>query len=115
MAKRAEELYKKDVELTDYYHKTLAGGKWSQMMSQTHIGYTYWQQPREQKMPEQKTSTLPEKAEASVSVEGLNSSLELPEINAVLPQIRYFDIYNKGQKPFDFVFIKCMSKLIVVI
>ncbi|HVG42379.1 MAG TPA: hypothetical protein VM888_12270, partial [Chitinophagaceae bacterium] len=30
------------------------GGKWSHMMDQTHIGYTYWQQPPFNKMPEVK-------------------------------------------------------------
>ncbi|HSN09513.1 MAG TPA: hypothetical protein VLS85_10755, partial [Hanamia sp.] len=28
------------------------GGKWNHMMDQTHIGYTYWQQPPRNKMPE---------------------------------------------------------------
>ena len=102
LAKRSEELYKKDSLLTEYHHKVLAGGKWNHIMSQTHIGYTYWQQPRAQKMPEQKTITPLEKAEAGISVEGLNAQLELPEINTTMPQSRYFDIFNKGLKPFDF-------------
>ena len=28
-----------------YYNHTFAGGKWDHMMDQTHIGYSYWQQP----------------------------------------------------------------------
>jgi len=45
--------YIRDSMITLEYHR-LNGGKWNHMMSQTHIGYTYWQQPRENKMPEVK-------------------------------------------------------------
>lgn len=45
-----KELYEKDSLITLEYHQ-LKGGKWNHMMSQTHIGYTYWQQPAKQKMP----------------------------------------------------------------
>ena len=34
------------------YNHTLAGGKWNHMMDQTHIGYTDWQQPHTNVMPE---------------------------------------------------------------
>ncbi|WP_188558422.1 glycosyl hydrolase 115 family protein [Hymenobacter glacieicola] len=54
LAEKAKALYAKDAEITKRYH-ALAGGKWNHMMDQTHIGYTYWQQPNEQKMPEVKT------------------------------------------------------------
>ncbi|MBP6687860.1 MAG: glycosyl hydrolase 115 family protein, partial [Lacibacter sp.] len=48
-ADRAKELYKKDSFITIEYHQ-LNNGKWNHMMSQTHIGYTYWQQPPFNKM-----------------------------------------------------------------
>ncbi len=47
---RAAELYKNDSLITLAYHQ-LKNGKWNHMMSQAHIGYTYWQQPPAQKMP----------------------------------------------------------------
>ncbi|GAA3917508.1 glycosyhydrolase [Chitinophaga oryziterrae] len=50
-ADNAKELYAKDSAITGQYHR-LNNGKWNHMMSQTHIGYTYWQQPEHQKMPE---------------------------------------------------------------
>ncbi|QDV73940.1 hypothetical protein K2D_21770 [Planctomycetes bacterium K2D] len=43
--------YEYDAALTRRYHELL-NGKWNHMMAQTHIGYTYWQQPEVQKMPE---------------------------------------------------------------
>ncbi|HSU49986.1 MAG TPA: hypothetical protein VLJ41_05335, partial [Segetibacter sp.] len=51
-ADKAKALYVKDSLISNYYNDTLANGKWRHMMDQTHIGYTYWQQPLVNKMPE---------------------------------------------------------------
>jgi hypothetical protein len=56
LAEKAKALYAKDAEIKQRYH-ALASGKWNHMMDQTHIGYTYWQQPEADKMPE--VVTLP--------------------------------------------------------
>ena len=45
--------YERDSLITLEYHQ-LKNGKWNHMMDQTHIGYTYWQQPPRQRMPEVK-------------------------------------------------------------
>jgi hypothetical protein len=45
--------FRRDQALTDQYHR-LANGKWDGMMLQTHIGYTTWQEPKTQIMPEVK-------------------------------------------------------------
>ncbi len=50
-AVQVKSFYKNDSLITLEYHN-LKNGKWNHMMSQTHIGYTYWQQPATQKMPE---------------------------------------------------------------
>jgi hypothetical protein len=50
LADKAKQLYLNDSLITLQYHG-IANGKWNRMMSQTHIGYTYWQQPNVQKMP----------------------------------------------------------------
>lgn len=42
--------YETDSLISVKYHQ-LNHGKWNHMMSQTHIGYTYWQQPLTNKMP----------------------------------------------------------------
>ncbi|MFN3582569.1 glycosyl hydrolase 115 family protein [Phenylobacterium sp.] len=49
-ADQAEAAFARDAALTQAYHRA-AGGKWDGMMSQTHIGYTTWQQPDVQVMP----------------------------------------------------------------
>ncbi|MVN22527.1 glycosyl hydrolase 115 family protein [Mucilaginibacter arboris] len=50
-ADKVKALFDKDQQISNYYNDTLANGKWSHMMDQTHIGYTYWQEPRINKMP----------------------------------------------------------------
>lgn len=52
-ADKAKEHFITDSLITLEYHR-LNNGKWNHMMSQTHIGYTYWQQPPYQKMPDVK-------------------------------------------------------------
>jgi hypothetical protein len=52
-ADRAQAAFRQDQDITDAYH-ALNGGKWNGMMLQTHIGYTTWQQPDRQVMPEVK-------------------------------------------------------------
>lgn len=49
-AQKVKELFDKDSLISLEYHQ-LANGKWNHMMSQTHIGYSSWQQPPYQKMP----------------------------------------------------------------
>ncbi|MGS2738710.1 glycosyl hydrolase 115 family protein [Sinomicrobium sp. M5D2P17] len=109
MAERARELYRKDTELTAYYHDSLAGGKWNHMMSQTHIGYTYWQQPEEQTMPKVKEIKIPDKAALGVAIEGsaewwphAKEKPVLPEITPYQTSKRYIDIFNKGKKPLKY-------------
>lgn len=45
-----EKCFARDSYLTDQYH-SLNGGKWNHLMDQKHIGYTSWQEPREQVVP----------------------------------------------------------------
>jgi hypothetical protein len=49
-ADKVKQLYANDSLITLEYHR-LNNGKWNHMMDQTHIGYTYWQQPPRQTMP----------------------------------------------------------------
>jgi hypothetical protein len=56
LAEKSKALYANDAAIKNRYH-AIAGGKWNHMMDQTHIGYTYWQQPEADKMPE--VVTLP--------------------------------------------------------
>lgn len=48
--RKVQDYFLHDATLTRQYHE-LNNGKWNHMMSQTHIGYTYWQQPEYNVMP----------------------------------------------------------------
>lgn len=69
----AKKCYEKDSLITIEYHQ-LKNGKWNHMMDQTHIGYTYWQQPPRQKMPEVKYVASGEQQLPPASEEASRSS-----------------------------------------
>ena len=109
LAERARELFREDERLARYYNETLAGGKWSHMMDQTHIGYTYWQQPVRNAMPGVQEIQVPVPGELGVSLEGSEASwpesprpAALPTLNAYDRRPRYFEIFNRGRTPFTF-------------
>ena len=110
LADRVEVLFKKDQEISDYYNHVLAGGKWNHMMDQTHIGYTYWQEPKKNRMPEVKRINLPVAAQPGIAIEGSDKwwpaedgPAVLPEIDRYNQQTRSIEVFNRGQKPFDFI------------
>lgn len=108
-AEKARQLYQKDADITNYYHTKLANGKWDLMMAQTHIGYTYWQQPEKNSMPKVMEITLPGTAEMGVSIEGSDQfsteglfPVSLPGLDVLSNRPVYIDIFNRGIQPFDF-------------
>ncbi len=109
LAKKAKSLFDTDSILTDYYNNKMANGKWSHMMDQTRIGYTYWQQPDKNVMPEVKTVFVPENYEPGVALEGSEkwwpeekSPASLPEIDFYNHRKRYFELFNKGTLPYSY-------------
>jgi hypothetical protein len=71
-ADKAKQFYLNDSLLSIQYNKEIAGGKWSHMMDQTHIGYRIWQEPRRNSMPAI-TYISPDSAKATNSVEILTT------------------------------------------
>ncbi|MEJ2628185.1 MAG: glycosyl hydrolase 115 family protein, partial [bacterium] len=109
MAEKARALFEKDAEITHYYNKIMAGGKWNHMMDQTHIGYTYWQQPDKNSLPKVKTIKLANTAKMGVAVQGSKKwwpkskkELVLPEFDPYNKQKYYIDLFNQGKTPFLF-------------
>ncbi len=103
-----KKLFQADADLSGYYNHTLAGGKWDHMMDQTHIGYRYWQQPRENIMPDVTEIEIPTNAAMGVAIEGSTVSWPGGPDAAVLnfdkfnKPSRSIDVFNKGRMPFDF-------------
>ncbi len=109
LAAEARALFKADQDQSDYYNHTLLNGKWNHMMDQTHIGYTYWQQPPKNSMPKVREIEIPEAADLGVAIEGSRFAWPGSTNEPVLPTFDSFnqprcfiDVFNKGRAPFDF-------------
>ena len=101
LAERAEQLFGRDAQLSAFYNDTLAGGKWSHMMDQTRIGYTYWQQPERNVLPEVKRVHPAAAASMGVALEG-GAADSLPAFDRFARQHYYIDVFNRGQAAFEF-------------
>lgn len=123
LADKARTLFERDAEISKFYNTELAGGKWSHMMDQTHIGYTYWQEPPRNVMPRVDVIQLPTPAEMGVAVVEQNRAtppvggrggpppgfvpggargITLPPFDVYAQQTYHVDVYNKGKTSFTF-------------
>ena len=109
LADQARALFAEDASLTDTYNRKLAHGKWDHMMDQTHIGYTFWNEPPVNAMPAvsqvQPISgpRMALAAEGSPSVgSGAFPVLILPPFDVFNQQTQFVDVFNQGAEPFDF-------------
>lgn len=106
-ARRVDELFRTDRELTGYYNNELAGEKWKNMMNDVHIGYVKWSMPQKDSVPPTvQVEPLPQPSMAVV-VEGCEEAsdavaLELPVFNNFDAQAYYVDVFNRGTGSFDF-------------
>jgi hypothetical protein len=103
LAEKAAVLYQKDEEITNYYNKTMAQGKWDHMMDQTHIGYTNWQQPEKNSMPEV-AKIAATKNNLAMTIEGTDSvwvgktkiGVDFPVFDYYTNWSHYFELFNTG-------------------
>jgi hypothetical protein len=110
LAARTRALFAQDADLVRKYHEDISGGKWNHMMSQTHLGYTYWNQPPRNVMPPVTEMQVPKAADMGVAVEGSEQvwpgpggdALALPALDVFEQRARFIDIFNRGQQPFDY-------------
>ncbi len=115
-ADKVRELFDMDAELTKYFHEEMEDGKWNHMMSQTHIGYTYWNHPPLNKIPatsyvqNQKTAELgflleygERPAWGWLDVEAdWTFSDKMPQFDPVNDQTYYIEILNRGDEKFNY-------------
>jgi hypothetical protein len=79
------------------------------MMDQTHIGYTYWNHPPRNIMPQVKRIALKIGSEMAIAIEGSTEAWPYSSIECMLPQLdsftresRYIDIFNRKADAFIF-------------
>jgi hypothetical protein len=96
LAARARTLFLADAELTRSYNEELAGGKWRHLADQTHLGYTYWQQPVRNALPAITELQLPTAGELGVAVEGSTAAWPTDDPNQREPVLPALDVYGKG-------------------
>lgn len=108
-ARKVEEQFNKDAKLTAHYHNELAGGKWHHMMSQTHIGYTSWNEPAKNIMPETIKLKTKDDAKLGIYVQGSQdeksarqSEFTMPFFDSVNDQKYYIDLFRKGKQGIDY-------------
>ncbi|KAF3906313.1 hypothetical protein ABW20_dc0103378 [Dactylellina cionopaga] len=105
-------LFAEDQSITDRYHN-LNGKKWNGVMQQVHIGYTSWDDPPSNIMPNvtyHTSSNVPSSGIMGVSVQGSSKSTPgdpEPTLLAVDPymppdEIRYLDIFTRKNGTFSF-------------
>lgn len=109
LAAKARALFQADADLAKQYNQ-LGGGRWNHMMDQTHIGYTTWSDPKTNIMPETREIQVPVNAALGVVVEGSTnayssnspSGASLPAFDSFNRQNHFVEVFNRGQKPFNF-------------
>ena len=81
LADKAKQLYLNDSLISLQYNRGIANGKWNHMMDQTHIGYTYWQQPPRNSMPDVKyvSADSAEEQGTKIDVESTTSENLIPK------------------------------------
>lgn len=97
-AQRAKTLFDLDQKLSDYYNGAMSNGKWKNIMSDIHIGYTSWQMPRANKLPEVKEVVPLAEPTLGVAIEGSEGAWQGTQEN---PQLPVFDILKKGSYYID--------------
>lgn len=105
-ARRVNELFRRDQELSDFYNTGLADGKWNHMMDQTHIGYKDWRSPHVNLMPA--TATVAAGAPGTIGIAIDGSALAwpgtaevatLPGFDSLNRQRSWIDVFSKDGQP----------------
>jgi hypothetical protein len=102
-------LFARDAALSAAYNHTLLNGRWDHMMDQTHIGYTFWNEPPLNAMPAVTEVQPASGPTMGVAVEGSPFAtsrdlgfLALPAFDVFNRQTQFIDAFNRGTAPFEF-------------
>jgi hypothetical protein len=96
-------LFARDAALSDEYNHKLLDGRWDHMMDQTHIGYTFWNEPPLNAMPAVTAVQPAEVGRIGIATEnsaGFRPSLG--QFDSVAEQVRTLTLFNRGLTPVNF-------------
>ncbi|MET8155337.1 glycosyl hydrolase 115 family protein [Sphaerisporangium sp. NPDC005289] len=126
LADLAQARFDEDQAMSQYYNKTLAGGKWDGFQLQPKIGYgdierygpnAPWQQPEKDNValpdafyPHLQRIEVPAAADLGVAVDGSDKWWPAERTPAVLPAFspyqsspqQYIEVFNRGTTPFGY-------------
>jgi len=102
-------MFARDAALSDEYNHKLLSGKWDHMMDQTHIGYTFWNEPPANAMPAVSWIQVPEAGSLGVDAEdaiftraGGRSGFSLGTISTFSAPTRTLTLFDLGKTPVNF-------------
>ena len=108
-ATQTRALFAAQTNLMNEFNTQFAGGKWNHFMDQTYIGYTNWNEPKQNNLDAVQLTEIQvsDAAAMGVAVEGseaamTNDEISLPQFDVFNQQRRYVDVFNKGKKTFEF-------------
>jgi hypothetical protein len=110
MAQQVKAFYVQDSLLSYKYNHLLQNAKWNHMMDQPHVFYKGWRGPDHlDELPATLSTTLKDKPEMAVALEGSTAWWPLAKVAAVLPELNawqnqphYLEIFNRGQGSFAY-------------
>ncbi|HEY4968097.1 MAG TPA: glycosyl hydrolase 115 family protein, partial [Puia sp.] len=119
-ADSVKKYFAEDSLLALEYNTIMSDGKWNHMMDQTHIGYTYWQQPEKNVMPMVDYVPLSDSSDMGIAIEGSTSwwpnetrEALLPEFDSFRSQRHYIELFNRGMKPFEYSIVVPVDWVVV--
>jgi hypothetical protein len=102
-ADEVRRLFARDAALSDEYNHKLLDGRWDHMMDQTHIGYTFWNEPPLNAMPAVTEVQPAQVASFGIVAEGgAGFRPSLGQFDSVAQQARALTLFNRGVTPVNF-------------
>jgi hypothetical protein len=134
LAKVAQEKFQATQKMNNYYHNTLAGGKWRGFQTQPYLAYggpypnSSWQQPETNNVadpdyiwPYLQTLEVPAVADLGVAIDGSAGYWPNETTTPILPTFspfrtqpaQYIEVFNRGAIAFDYTIQPAVSWIFV--
>ena len=98
-------LFARDREIRRIYEQEIAHGRWTEMMAQTHIGHTSWQQPPADVMPRVPQPAGPEPSPVLAAIDAVRFSARvgdwriIPHLGLYGSSVAFFPVTAPARTP----------------